>query len=449
MSAPDSPFSEPTSPLETVAWNRGHAVSLGRLVIDARRLAGLLPAGRQVINLCEGRYSFLVAFTAALLSNRESLLPPSRLATAVAELRRRFPDAAVLVDSDSASATQTGVIPVALTARQAPKPDTVRLPRVEAHAAAARVFTSGTTGVPIDYRKTWGSLVDGARSAIRELELEALRGASLLATVPAQHMFGLEFQVVLPLIAGVAVSDARPLLPADVAAALAKLAEPRILITTPVQLRAFMQAKLEWPRVAVAISSTAPLDPALARQTEETLGGRVEEIYGSTETGAIASRRTAATSRWRLFAGLDVRPDTDGAIIGGGHLAEPAHVADRILMRDERHFELVGRHQDLIKVAGKRASLGDLNRVLLAVPGVEDGVVFLPDGGAALVTRLAALVVAPSVSEQRIAEHLSRSLDSAFLPRPIYRVDRLPRTEIGKLRREDLLAVLRRCRDRP
>jgi acyl-coenzyme A synthetase/AMP-(fatty) acid ligase len=75
---------------------------------------------------------------------------------------------------------------------------------------------------------------------------------------------------------------------------------------------------------------------------------------------------------------------------------------------------------------------------------VKDGVVFQPDSAASgVVRRVAALVVAPGLTAESIIEQLSRSVDSAFIPRPLLLVPALPRNEVGKLPREKLLAALR------
>jgi acyl-coenzyme A synthetase/AMP-(fatty) acid ligase len=112
---------------------------------------------------------------------------------------------------------------------------------------------------------------------------------------------------------------------------------------------------------------------------------------------------------------------------------------------DGRRFELRGRHADLLEIAGKRASLGDLTRRLLAIPGVNDGVVFqLDDADAIGIRRIAALVVAPSLSEHAILDALRTAIDPVFLPRPLRRVDTLPRNETGKLPRAALLDLLAR-----
>jgi acyl-coenzyme A synthetase/AMP-(fatty) acid ligase len=99
----------------------------------------------------------------------------------------------------------------------------------------------------------------------------------------------------------------------------------------------------------------------------------------------------------------------------------------------------------LIEVAGKRGSLADLTRRLLAIEGVKDAVVFQPEGSeVATIRRVAALVVAPGVTTKFILEGLAPGVDPAFLPRPLLLVDSLPRNELGKLPREALMQMLMR-----
>src|SRR3546814_17741618 len=83
-------------------------------------------------------------------------------------------------------------------------------------------------------------------------------------------------------------------------------------------------------------------------------------------------------------------------------------------------------------IAGKRASLGDLTRRLLAIPGVEDGVVFQLDGDEIGVRRIAALAVAPTLAEADILRALRCSIDPVFMPRRLRRIQALPRNETGK-----------------
>ena len=54
----------------------------------------------------------------------------------------------------------------------------------------------------------------------------------------------------------------------------------------------------------LVLSATAPLSQNLAREVEQRFQTRLLEIYGSTETGQIASRRTAETAEWQLSPGV-------------------------------------------------------------------------------------------------------------------------------------------------
>jgi acyl-coenzyme A synthetase/AMP-(fatty) acid ligase len=79
----------------------------------------------------------------------------------------------------------------------------------------------------------------------------------------------------------------------------------------------------------------------------------------------------------------------------------------------------------------------------LAIPGVEDGVVLQLDTcDVRGVARVAALVVAPTLQESAILAALRESIDPVFLPRPLKRVDALPRSDTGKLPRAALLKLL-------
>jgi acyl-coenzyme A synthetase/AMP-(fatty) acid ligase len=191
------------------------------------------------------------------------------------------------------------------------------------------------------------------------------------------------------------------------------------------------------PTVDLVLSATAPLSPQLARQTESRLGSRLIEIYGCTESGQVAARRTTATDVWTTLAGLSVeaQPSDDGErfVVSGGHVLEPTPLADQLELLDGQHFRLLGRANDLIHVAGKRCSLAHLNFHLNRIDGVDDGVFWLPDGVADGVVRLVAFVVAPTLSARQIIAALRPRVESAFLPRRVVHVEALPRQATGKI----------------
>ena len=162
------------------------------------------------------------------------------------------------------------------------------------------------------------------------------------------------------------------------------------------------------------------------------------EIYGCTEAGSIASRRTLDGDRWRLYDGFQLR---DGCL-SGAHLPQPVALNDVIEECSEVEFRLLGRQEDLVNIAGKRTSLGYLSHQLNEIEGVTEGVFVMPDEAGTEVRRLLAVVVAPDLSEARILAALAERLDPAFLPRPLVKVAALPRNDTGKVTRAALLALI-------
>ncbi len=86
--------------------------------------------------------------------------------------------------------------------------DTV-VPQVRADQIVAIGYTSGSTGSPKPNPKTWRSFC--ASTALNAVPLgEPAQGQplSLVATVPPQHMYGMEMSVLLPLLADIGVDAA-------------------------------------------------------------------------------------------------------------------------------------------------------------------------------------------------------------------------------------------------
>jgi acyl-coenzyme A synthetase/AMP-(fatty) acid ligase len=250
--------------------------------------------------------------------------------------------------------------------------------------------------------------------------------------------------VLLALQTGNAFTAERPFYPADIRAAIDAAPRPRVLITTPVHLRTVLADDLELPGLDLIVSATAPLSQELAREAERRFGARLLEIYGSTETGQIAVRHTAERVPFTLLPGVRLRADNGQTYAYGGHVEQMTSLCDVLEQNGGDDFTLHGRTADLVNIAGKRSSFGYLNAQLNAIPGVQDGVFFLREGEHAGVTgipRLAAAVVAPTLSAATLMKHLRRRIDPVFLPRPLVIVERLPRNATGKLPQQALQAL--------
>ena len=429
---------------DTLAWRHGEAISVRQYLAEVRHLAAALPAGRHMINACSDRYRFAVGLGAALLTRKISQLPPTHTPEMIRQLRTLTPDVFCLADAPHAIDLPAYVYQDAFTRGPASlDPDEpCDIPLLEGAQAVADVFTSGSTGLPVPHRKTWGSLVRSARAQAERLGISQARPCSVIGTVPPQHMFGFESTVLLPLQSGGVLQAGQPFYPADIVNAIRSSARPRLLVSTPVHLRVLMDAGLELPVLDLALSATAPLAPQLAQGCEALFSAPLLEIYGSTETGQIASRRTARGAEWELFPLVTLTPHDNRMWACGGHVEQVVALNDVIEPLDNRRFLLHGRLEDLVNIAGKRSSLAYLNHQLGSIPGVLDGAFFMPDeGGQSAVARLMAFVVAPGLTVAELQAALKARIDATFLPRPLVLLDALPRNATGKLPR-DLLQAL-------
>ena len=428
-----------------VAWRHGKPIVVSTFLADVRRLARALPPGGHVFNACSDRYHFTVALAAALVSNKISLLPPSHASETVRQLKQFAPDVFCIVDraatidlplvmyDDAASGTSGGA-----------NSEAADIPMLPADRTMSYAFTSGSTGSPIAHQKSWGQMVRDVRAQAEVLVVPQDGSPfNVVGTVPPQHMYGIESTVLLPLQSGGALSAAHPFYPADLCAALAEVPRPRMLVTTPVHLRALLQAGVTVPPLDLVLSATAPLSIELAREAEERLHAPLQEIYGATETGQIASRRSTQTRQWSLMGGIALSQRGDRFWASGGHVFPEVPLADLLELLPGGNFLLQGRIGDLVNIAGKRNSIAYLNHQLLSIDGVTDGAFFMPaDEAPDGATRLGAFAVAPELSVAAIRGALRERIDAAFMPRPLVLVADLPRDLNGKLTRATLDALI-------
>jgi acyl-coenzyme A synthetase/AMP-(fatty) acid ligase len=441
-------------PDQAILFERGRPVRAAAFCAAASAAATRLPGARFAFNLCDGRVEFLLASAAAILAGHTLVLPPSRLARTLGDLQEAYPDSYCLVDGP----TPANVSSTAAIFALRPELDSMREtstqmaswppPAVPAPHPAAILFTSGSTGAPQPHAKTWAELCEGTQTLLRSFGAPP-RGTAILGTVPPQHMFGFETTAMLVLQSGTPLLDARPIFPADLAHAVEAAASCGIdaiwLMSTPLQLRTFHRELRRLAGVRRIIAATMPLERDLAQAIERDWGIPVDEIFGCTEGGILATRRPGRSLHFTPAAGLVFSRSTDGSPqVSGGHLPHALTLSDTLLpeFRDfagTGRFEVIGRDEDMVKIAGKRASLQALTKELLAVPGVDDAALFLPTADA---PRLAAIVAAPRRTREDVRSALAHRIDPAFLPRPLVIVAALPRDANGKLPIGELMAML-------
>jgi len=427
---------------QIVAHGSCGEIRVDQFLASAITLSRQLPDRRYVINLATDRYTFLLGFCAAIIAGQCTLMPPNRQRQPLQQLADKYVNCYTFGETGQINVDHfDGDLDV-----PASDPADVTVPEIADDQLCAIVFTSGSTGAPTPNCKYWETLRVGTRCNIDLLMQNDSGRVNLLATVPPQHMWGLETSILLPLFFDVAVCHRNPFFPQDIAEALQSLPEPRVLVSSPVHLNAFLSVDVDQLKIDRIFSATAPMSVELAQKLEQRFGARVTEVFGCSESGIIAQRSAVSEEPWQLAKSFSIDVSDDRSVIRASHLPESVILHDIIKLVGEDHFRWLGRHQDMVNIAGKRGSLADLNHRLQSIPGVIDGVIFMPDDNS---TRLAALVVAPGLGPSDILDKLRPGIEPVFLPRPVYMVSMLPRQETGKLARKtvvELFAKTKRSR---
>jgi acyl-coenzyme A synthetase/AMP-(fatty) acid ligase len=422
----------------------GRDYSADDVLGSAMALAACMPDRGHAINLCEDRLHFAIGFVAAIIKRHVSLLPQNRKPVTLDALDRRYPGCYCLVDPGASGHPGLPCVQVVASAMGAPLNLDVPVP--DEDQLCALVFTSGSTGEPKANRKYWKTLVQGTFLNADYLWSRVGMPAWILATVPPQHNYGLETTILAPLFLPLAARSHTGFFPADIVSELEAMPRPRVLVSTPIHLRALISSTLKLPQVDLVLSATAPLDPALAREFETACGGVLREIYGCTEAGCFAWREPAHESRWTLFDEFSLTVDPENTCLRAPHLPEAVLLQDKIDMDADGRFYLSGRLSDLVNIAGKRASLADLNLKLLSIPGVKDGLILqAPQQGRAEVERLTGLVVT-DLALPELHREMERLIDPVFIPRPLLRVPQITRGPAGKVDRATVDRLLQEAR---
>lgn len=412
-------------------------ISVNVFLSHVQSVASALPSAQHAINLCTNRYYFAVTFCAIIVRGQTNLLPPNKNPQTQQLMHERYAGVYIVYDEPIDIAPELEAIELPDLAMQTDGATYQTIPLIKQDHVAAISFTSGSTGHSKPNVKTWLSIRVGA-SINAPYFAHGLAQTSILATVPAQHMWGLETTIMLPLFAPVSISSGQPLFPQDVATQLSALPEPRLLVSTPVHLRYLQKSQLSIPKVERILCATSPLSPALAQSIEALSQGTLTEIFGCSEIGSMASRQPATQSTWQLFEGLDYQVLTNGSTeIMASHLpVDRVVLQDRLTFSAKGQFTLVGRHNDQINIAGKRGSIAEITRLLLDHDDIQDAAL-LRIGSDQSVDRLVGFVVS-SVARAELVRYLRAYLDPVFVPKTLYFVEQLPRETNSKLSQQSL-----------
>ncbi|MDF3292654.1 class I adenylate-forming enzyme family protein [Streptomyces silvisoli] len=325
-----------------------------------------------------------------------------------------------------------------------------------AGTATVHQLTSGSTGEPRIVRHTAASI--GRGGAIYQEIFDYQPVDRILLTVPQAHSFGMVGGVVAGLLSGAGIVLLDTFSLTAVHSALAD--GVTVMLGTPLVYRLLAAAPPPPDhQLRLALSSGGPLSADLADAAERTLGLRVSQVYGSTETGIIAFQPPRAEP-WPAQAvgiaapgvtwqarpeGLVVTTSTmfTGYLEPGG--VTPSGAADGYAIGDLARIDegvlyLTGRKDTFINVGGRKVNPARVGRIVLAHPAVRDVHVFALDSPSGE-QEVHAAVVAPAEDAARITAHCRDRLARYEVPR-VHFVTRLPRSALGKVDLSRLLAEL-------
>ena len=286
--------------------------------------------------------------------------------------------------------------------------------------------TSGSTGVP---RRCVHPLRELGREVGALAELFADRKRIAVA-VPAHHIYGFIFTVLLPARLGIAEDDVIDLRGSSPAMLASRLRSGDLVVAHPDFWGAAARAVRRFPGGVLGVTSTAPCPDATSVGLLEAGLSGLHQVYGSTETAGIGWRPSHGEP-YRLFDHW-TRGITGELVRSGDSL--PVPLQDHLEWVDDRRFTVGARADGAVQVGGTNVFPSQVREALLRHPRVADAAVraMRPDEG----TRLKAFVVPRGDAhglEHELREWIERELPVPSRPRALRFGDALPRYATGKL----------------
>jgi acyl-coenzyme A synthetase/AMP-(fatty) acid ligase len=380
--------------------------------------------------VCRDAYWFAVGLYALFAADAEVVIPPS----AQPALLRELADSFETLVTDDEDLSDFVLAPGAS--------DAATLAPLEPGRCRLSIFTSGSTARPKRVQKTLAQFEHEA-AILERCWGQELSGAPVAATVSHQHVYGLTFRVFWPLAAGRPFAATTHALWEDV---LAELPGGAALITSPTHLLRLAGLSRLRPeaRPRTIFTAGAPLPYSAARETSEIFGALPTEIYGSTETGALATRcQHDERTPWQSLPGVEISC-VHGRLCVRSPSVDPdrrIETEDLVQMFPEGGFALLGRADRIVKIEGKRVSLAEIEETLIGSELVKDAAAVALPGPSSV---LAAAVVLTAEGRAELAARgqfrfsrllrscLSARLETIAMPRRWRFVETIPCVAMGK-----------------
>ena len=407
---------------------------------------------QRVILAVNDTVNFIRGFMALVLAGKEILLPannqPGTLTSGINNPQ------AIVCDFDFKSDLLTFFIE---QLREQSSESGVPLNSIVSDDSIIELCTSGSTGEPKQIRKNFKTLTDEL-TCLDALWEDKINDSIFVSTVSHQHIYGLLFRVLWPLLT-------RRLFHADnieYPEQIIKIAQKQVnltLISSPAYLKRMIEIldkKQLKNRLKIIFSSGGPLPQEIALAYEQKLGLSPMEILGSTETGGVAFRRQIAGSEnlWEKFPPVSVRSNTSTNALEIKSpfcfMSDWFSMGDKAEVVSENQFRLMGRLDRIVKLEEKRISLDNMEKVLEQAVDIQQAkIIEIP--GKRTVLGVVAILSSDGKEKLRkmgrksfadnLKQHLSLYFERVTLPRKWRYVADFPYNAQGKLTQQALLAL--------
>jgi long-chain acyl-CoA synthetase len=307
-------------------------------------------------------------------------------------------------------------------------------------------LTSGSTGAPRARRFTHSQMLGDGRQVCSSMGIGP--GDINLAVIPLGHSYGLGNLVLPLLMQGTALVCVGSPLPNVLASDCARC-RPTVFPAVPTLLRALVRAEVEtvaFASLRLIISAGAALPPEDATAFAAKFGRRVHGFYGASETGGISYDRTGEATLTGRSAGAPIDGVTlnwlgrrrfevkSAAVMGKGSFRP----ADYGRLNQFGELVLLGRTGRVVKIAGRRLDLAELESALRGVPGVRDACAMAhPQRADAL-----AAALATDFTPAALRQALRAILAPWKIPERLLVMPEFPNTSRGKTDRRAVEAML-------
>ncbi len=327
-------------------------------------------------------------------------------------------------------------------------------------------LTSGTTGIPKLCIRTLDCLIYEGQSFKRTFSISS--DDKILSASPLYHSYALGAALITAFVSGGCLYTINNFIPRKVL----KIVQANlitILIFVPIMAKALCNTRTEQvfnlSSLRIALVGAGAITKELYDNFFRRYGIALLSNYGSTETGGIISRLDPLpyTSIGRPMDGVKIKLCNDkGERIAPGVVGEifvkskgmlKGYYVDEKLSLDKQGFfatgdlavqdkdnylYIKGRKKILINIAGKKVNPLEVEEVLLSFPGVKECIVVgsTKKNGEECVK---AVIVAQGIKENEIRRFCVNKLSEYKIPSIIEFRQSIPRNNLGKVKREELM----------